>query len=138
MAEARPWVVDPSEVVEYERLTPPARVSSLVANDICGAQHVAAGLVKFKGRTVTKRDIHDEEELYYVVSGRAKIEMGGETFYVKPGMVVYIPAKCWHQSTSLDDEELCYFWSFGPQPKGTPVYLRENWIKHEPANTAEG
>src|SRR5206468_10326000 len=87
MAESRPWVVDPNEVVEYERLTPPTRVSSLVANDICGAQHVAAGMFKLKGREVSKRDIHDEEELYYVVSGRAKIEMGGETFFVQPGMV---------------------------------------------------
>jgi hypothetical protein len=46
VTQPKPWVVDPNEVVEYERLTPPTRVSSLVSEEICGAQHVAAGMFK--------------------------------------------------------------------------------------------
>ena len=65
MSEPKPWVVDPDAVVEYELLTPPTLVSSLVSND------------------------------------------------------------------------LVYFWMFGPRPTGTPVYLKENWIKHEPALKGE-
>lgn len=56
---------------------------------------------------------HKENELYYVVHGRATIRVGGEDRLVAPGAVVYVPGGVEHSFHSIT-EELHVLVVFGP------------------------
>ena len=44
-------------------------------------------------------------------------------------LTVFIPAGVEHQSFNDGDEELCYFYAFGPQPAGPPKQEEQGWIR---------
>jgi len=47
---------------------------------------------------------HTEDEVYYVVSGRAKILVAGEDRDVQPGSVVYVEKNVAHHFHSIEEE----------------------------------
>lgn len=65
----------------------------------------------------------DNDEIYYVVSGEALVDLGGnpdsgeghETYRLLPGMVVFIPAGVFHRLCNDGDEELVIL-TIWPQP----------------------
>lgn len=55
---------------------------------------------------------HPAPELYYVVSGRARWTVGGETFDVRPGSAVHTPPDVEHRIVNTGEAtlELLYVW----------------------------
>ena len=47
---------------------------------------------------------HTEDEVYYVVSGKAKIKVGEEDRDVKAGSIVYVPKQLEHRFHSIEAE----------------------------------
>jgi mannose-6-phosphate isomerase-like protein (cupin superfamily) len=47
---------------------------------------------------------HTEDEVYYVVSGRGMIKVGGEDQAVEPGTTVYVAANVEHRFHSITEE----------------------------------
>jgi mannose-6-phosphate isomerase-like protein (cupin superfamily) len=47
---------------------------------------------------------HDEDEVYYVGAGRAKIHVAGEDRPVKPGSVIYVEAGVDHRFHSIEED----------------------------------
>lgn len=47
---------------------------------------------------------HTEDEIYYVVSGRAKIEIERDVFPVMPGSIVYVEAHAKHRFIEIEEE----------------------------------
>jgi mannose-6-phosphate isomerase-like protein (cupin superfamily) len=119
-------------MVEYEAVQPPRRVVPLVNAELCGAQHLEAGFYKLAPGDISKNDTHEVEELYFVVSGTGRLVVDGQEFIVRRGMAVYLPPGCEHRTWNIGDDELCYFWVFGPPPGGEPVQIAEGWLRHEP------
>ena len=56
---------------------------------------------------------HGEDEVYYVVSGAAKITVGDESRDVRPGSVVFVAAHVPHRFHDIA-EDLTLFVAFGP------------------------
>jgi len=55
----------------------------------------------------TERHYHRAtEEIYFVLKGQGKMEVDGETSYMKPGDSVLIPAGAWHQLENNGTSEL--------------------------------
>lgn len=46
---------------------------------------------------------HNEDEVYYVVSGQGQIHVGGEDRPVKAGSIVFVPAKVVHYFHSITE-----------------------------------
>ena len=62
---------------------------------------------------------HAEDEVYYVVRGRAKLRVGGESVLVQPGSVVHVPAGTVHQFVDIEaDLSVVVFWS---PPRARPT-----------------
>ncbi len=57
---------------------------------------------------------HDEDEVYYVVSGRAKIRVGDEEQPVGPGTMVFVAAHVPHQFFDIA-EDLSILVFFAPE-----------------------
>ena len=56
---------------------------------------------------------HEEDEIYYILSGNAKLKLDEEIVDVASGQVVFIPAGCFHAlDNSASSEDLCIltFW----------------------------
>jgi mannose-6-phosphate isomerase-like protein (cupin superfamily) len=52
----------------------------------------------------TQRHYHMEtEEFYYLLRGRGRMEIDGESQTLAPGDAVLIPAGAWHQITAYED-----------------------------------
>lgn len=56
---------------------------------------------------------HDEDEIYYILSGYGKLELDDKIIDIKPNQVVFIPAGCFHAlDNSMSDEDMTIltFW----------------------------
>jgi mannose-6-phosphate isomerase-like protein (cupin superfamily) len=78
---------------------------------------LSAGLyVLRKGDTDTQSS-HTEDEVYFVVRGRARFRVGREDHAVHQGSVIYVPARVEHRFHEID-EDLVILVFFAP-PEGT-------------------
>jgi mannose-6-phosphate isomerase-like protein (cupin superfamily) len=59
---------------------------------------------------------HDEDEVYYVVSGRGRLRVGEENRSVGPGAILYVRATSEHSFFEIDEDMtlLVFFASGGP------------------------
>ena len=56
---------------------------------------------------------HDDDEIYYILSGTARLKLGDELTEVHPNQVIFIPAGCFHaldNSEGTEDLKILTFW----------------------------
>jgi mannose-6-phosphate isomerase-like protein (cupin superfamily) len=60
---------------------------------------------------------HDEDEVYYVVRGRGRIQLDGEDRAVGPGSILFVEATSDHSFFEIDEDMtlLVFFASGGPE-----------------------
>ena len=129
MTEPKAWVVDPDDLPHFERPNPPATLVPTVNEELCGARKLLAGMYYLKPGLTSKQDIHNEEELYYVVKGKGRIVLGGQPFLMEGGNIVFIPPNCSHQTTNVGEEELVLFWMFGATPDNSLMPAEDSWAQ---------
>ena len=57
--------------------------------------------------------VHEEDEIYYILSGHGTCRLGDKTVEIKPDQVIFIPAGTFHAlDNSQSDEDMCIltFW----------------------------
>lgn len=57
--------------------------------------------------------VHEEDEIYYILSGKGKLQLDEKTVDVAGGQVIFIPAGCFHALDNREsDEDMCIltFW----------------------------
>ena len=58
---------------------------------------------------------HERDEVYYVIAGRAVLEVDGERQPVRPGAVVYVKAEVDHRFVEIEEDlEVLVFFSAPP------------------------
>jgi mannose-6-phosphate isomerase-like protein (cupin superfamily) len=60
---------------------------------------------------------HAEDEIYYVVSGRANVDVAGELRPVRPGSIVFVAKEVEHRFFDIE-EDLSLLVFFAPQHAG--------------------
>src|SRR5439155_12358634 len=65
---------------------------------------LSVGLYVLPAGGVDPQKPHTEDEVYYVVSGRASIKVADEDREVQPGTVVYVAAGLEHRFHSITDD----------------------------------
>jgi mannose-6-phosphate isomerase-like protein (cupin superfamily) len=75
----------------------------------CGLYSLRAGSKDLQGP-------HDEDEVYYVLSGRARIRVDGEERTIGAGSILYVPASAEHSFCEIDEDLtlMVFFASGGP------------------------
>lgn len=74
---------------------------------------MSAGLYVLPLHGVDLQRPHDQDEIYYVVRGRARFEAGGEAREVFVGSVIFVPAHVEHRFHDIN-EELTVLVMFAP------------------------
>jgi len=75
-------------------------------------QDLSAGLYRLPAGAVDAQQPHAEEEIYYVISGRARFSSGEHRTPVEPGDVFFVPAGEPHKFHDIEqDLELLVFFA---------------------------
>ncbi|MBO5408279.1 MAG: cupin domain-containing protein [Clostridia bacterium] len=57
--------------------------------------------------------VHEEDEIYYILSGKGKLQLDDEIIDVYPDQIIFIPAGCFHaldNSESDEEMKILTFW----------------------------
>jgi mannose-6-phosphate isomerase-like protein (cupin superfamily) len=81
---------------------------------------LSTGLYVLPADGVDPQQPHGEDEVYYVLSGRALIRVGNEDHTVGPGSVVFVPAAVAHRFHQIAEElvSLVFFAPAETEPVG--------------------
>lgn len=80
---------------------------------------MSMGIYKLPAGGVDGQNPHLEDEAYYVLSGRAKIEVEGEVQPVGPGSLIFVPAHAPHRFIEItEDLDLLVFFAPKHQVSG--------------------
>ena len=78
---------------------------------------MSAGVYVLAAGSEDPQSPHEEDEVYYVASGRATVRVGEEDRPVQAGSVVYVPARVPHRFHAVE-EELVLLVVFAPAESG--------------------
>jgi len=65
---------------------------------------LSAGTYRLKVGATDKQTAHLEDEIYYVVAGRASFTAGRRTMQVTAGDVIFVPAKETHRFHDIEED----------------------------------
>lgn len=65
---------------------------------------MSAGVYQLAAGSVDPQEPHTEDELYYVMQGRARIQVGTEDMAVEPGSLVFVAANVEHRFHSITED----------------------------------
>ncbi len=108
----KPW-----KIKGYQVKPPYSRVLKVLLSPDThpGVRELAVGMVIIPPHSKSDRHSHENsEELWIVVGGHGKIEIGGETADIEPGVVVHAPAGIPHQLFNTSEEPLIAYYIFAP------------------------
>ena len=74
---------------------------------------MSAGVYVLPAGALDRQQPHQEDEIYYVVSGSGKMKLGGEEQAVKQGDVIFVEASAEHHFFDIE-QELVLLVVFGP------------------------
>jgi len=87
--------------------------------DFLASDMLSAGLAIWPMGSTDRQRPHIEDEVYYVISGRATIRVAGEDRRVKPGSLVFVAAKVEHHFHSIEEDlRVLVFWAPPHAPAG--------------------
>jgi mannose-6-phosphate isomerase-like protein (cupin superfamily) len=67
---------------------------------------MSAGLYVLPAGAVDPQLPHKEDELYYIVRGRARMKIGSEEESVRAGSIIFVEAKAEHRFFDISEELL--------------------------------
>ena len=83
------------------------------------SESLSMSILRRPAGTQDSQQPHTEDEVYYVVLGRAIINIAGEEAELGPGSIVFVPAGVEHRFTeTIDDLEMLVFWSPARHSRG--------------------
>lgn len=98
-----------TEIQAQQKSGNPYREFLRVPSLSCGIYSLPAGASDLQSP-------HDEDEVYYVLSGSGRLNVGGEEQSVGPGSILYVEATSEHSFFEIDEDItlLVFFASGGP------------------------
>jgi quercetin dioxygenase-like cupin family protein len=106
-------IVIQSEQVKPFVLDPSYSSKMLLDESVAGTETLNVNEGTLKGGCKTGGATHTENEIYYVVKGEAVLHLDDETYDIRPGSLVFIPAGVFHSldnKSATEDFVLLTFW----------------------------
>lgn len=64
----------------------------------------AIGLYELKSKVIDNQPVHHEDEVYFIVSGKAKLVAGDSTFDVSAGSIAFVRAGVSHRFVEIEED----------------------------------
>jgi mannose-6-phosphate isomerase-like protein (cupin superfamily) len=108
-----------ADVVAQARAAQDGYAAEVLRSDL-----LSVGLYLLRAGGTDHQQPHNEDEVYYVVSGRAMFRVGDDDHPVQAGTLLFVPALAVHFFHDIEEElVLVVFWAppeRSVQPKGRP------------------
>lgn len=116
-----------------ERAPPPnSRIlKHLAAPWTLGTKHLWVGLSEIDSGSTSNLQSHENEEVFYVMSGHGVVEVDGESQEIAPGSVVFVPSNAAHRLLNSGREVLKVLCA------AAPAFEREDFDRHHLLDTGE-
>ena len=102
------------ELFDIERLKQEGTDAAVSYTEFLSVPSMHCGLYRLSKGSNDMQTPHDEDELYYVVEGRAQLKVGDEVKDVGPGSVMYVRASEEHAFFEItEDMTLLVFFATG-------------------------
>lgn len=92
------------QVFDVERLKAKLKGAPVEYKEFLREPRVSCGLYTLRAGARDMQSPHDEDEVYYVISGRATLKVGGDTHDVKAGSVLYVRATEQHSFFEIEED----------------------------------
>jgi mannose-6-phosphate isomerase-like protein (cupin superfamily) len=94
-------------VVELDRIVEAARAAGDQWREFLRAGTFSAGVYRLSAREIDRQAPHAEDEIYYVLAGRAQLEVEGKRQAVKAGSIAFVGKLAEHRFVDIvEDLEL--------------------------------
>ncbi len=77
---------------------------------------LSCGVYRLGTQARDTQSAHDEDEIYFVIKGRARMIIAGQSTAISPGSILYVPADTDHEFVDIEEDLslLVFFGSGGP------------------------
>jgi len=89
-------------------------------NEFLRVPDLSVGIYQLKAGATDTQTPHGEDEVYYVLSGRARLVVDGTWHDVVPGGLLFVPARAEHRFAEIS-EDLTLLVAFGPAEGSRPL-----------------
>lgn len=111
-------MADDWKIFRLEELLERKREMSFPYLEFLRVPSLSAGIYTLAAGSRDLQGPHDEDEVYVVVSGRARLRVNDEERRVEAGSVLYVPASSEHHFVEIEEDVtlLVFFASGGESP----------------------
>ena len=95
---------EPAEAFLLEELVEKARKEGRGYLAFLDRPSLSAGVYRLPVEGVDKQSPHDLDEVYYVVSGKARLAAGDEEFEARAGSILFVQAKIEHHFFDIEED----------------------------------
>jgi mannose-6-phosphate isomerase-like protein (cupin superfamily) len=100
------------QAAELDDMVAKAQASGGYAAEVLGSDLLSVGLYLLPAGGTDYQTPHDEDEVYFTVSGRATLRVGADDHPVQAGTVLLVPALAVHFFHDIEEElVLVVFWA---------------------------
>jgi mannose-6-phosphate isomerase-like protein (cupin superfamily) len=92
------------EAFTIEQLLAEQNAGGKLYHEFLRRESMSLGLYVLPAGGVDPQQPHDEDEVYYIVSGQGQIDVADETRSVQPGSIVFVAAHVPHKFHSITEE----------------------------------
>ena len=92
------------QVFDLHELQQQDRTEDVSFTEFLNVDSMHCGLYHLKKGSTDMQTPHDEDEMYYVIEGRAKLRVGDGEQVVKPGTLLYIKASEEHAFFEIEED----------------------------------
>lgn len=92
------------DVFELSSLLQARRVSGRAYFEFLRQSSLSMGVYALPAGAVDPQKPHQQDEVYYIVSGRATFHLSGEERSVKPGDLLFVPTLAPHHFHTISEE----------------------------------
>lgn len=101
------------DTFELDQLRAARTSAGRLYHEFIRTHDLSVGLYELAAGSVDPQGPHTEDEVYYVISGRARAKVGAEDRPVGPGSVIFVAADVVHRFLDIT-EDLSILVFFGP------------------------
>ena len=103
------------QAFELEDLLAQREKSERAYHSFLNVDSLRCGIFVLKAGAFDGQSPHDDDEVYYIIKGKAVLRVEGDDQLVKGGSIVYVKAGVEHQFRSIDEDlTILVFFAEGP------------------------
>lgn len=95
---------DAWEVVNVDEVVEQLGEVDVAYKELMRVASLSAGVYRLRAGSRDMQGPHEEDEVYFVLSGRARIRVGDEVREVRPGSLLYVRASTDHAFFEIEED----------------------------------